>query len=316
MDLHSRIRQSYQNLAKDQVLMIDASQIKLWRECREKHRLSYYLGYEKAQPNIHYMFGSVVHKICEGYWAGRPYMETFHEALKLSQQLDIRKLDSKTSTKWSELCEAIAPITTIYFGYHDVENKSYEIDDTKIANGPKPIMNESEFTWEWGSHAGLTVLCCGVVDRFSSSACLTDTKTASAVGKEWKTDLKKRLLREPQMGFYSRYLNSQGMKVNKIEYEIIVKPYRGSDPRIETIDVTKEVRTYQPTFEQQFDWTIREMCEYYSPFSGCTDAAPWPMSNTACTTSIFGECEYLPACSGKSSLEDRDLYQIREGVTV
>jgi hypothetical protein len=267
-------------------------------ECREKHRIEYLLGKGPVEPNIHYAFGSVIHKMAESYWSGKPYMEAFHAALSVAQELDIRLLNGKDQTKWSALQDAIAPITTIYYGYHGDKATLYP-----------PKLNESTIEWEWGTHAGMRVICNGIIDRFSASQKLIDTKTASAVGTMWKTDLKKRLLREPQMGFYLLYLMEAGIDVSGIEYEIIVKPYRGSDPRIETIDVTNEVLDFQPVFLQQMDWAIREICEFYAK---CRDASPWPMnSGTGCVTK-FGECDYLPVCLGKASLDDERLYRIKE----
>jgi hypothetical protein len=228
-------------------------------------------------------------------------MESFHKALSVAQELDIRLLNAKDQGKWSALQDAIAPITTIYYGYH-----------AEAAVKFPAKMNEQVIEWVWGEHAGLKVICNGIIDRFTGGGYLVDTKTASAVGTMWKTDLKKRLLREPQMGFYLRYLMESGIEVSGIEYEIIVKPYRGSDPRIETVDVSKEVIEFQPVFIQQMDWAIREICEFYSK---CRDAEPWPMSNTACV-SMWGECDFLPVCSGKSGLDNPKLYKVKEAKQV
>ena len=295
-DIHQEILKSYREFKDKRILRINATQLKLWSECREKHRIEYLLGMGAVEPSIHYQFGSVIHKMAEGYWSGKPYMESFHEALKVAQELDVRLLNAKDQSKWSALQDAIAPITTIYYGYHS---------DWAMSNPPK--LNESTVEWEWGMHAGIKVICNGIIDRFSFEDRLIDTKTASAVGTSWKSDLKKRLLREPQMGFYLRYLQQEGQYVDKVEYEIIVKPYRGSDPRIETIDVTDEVMSFQETFRQQMDWQIKELCTFYA---NCLDAQPWPMSSTACI-GMFGECDYLPVCLGKESLDNPRLYRIK-----
>ena len=297
-DIHQEILKSYREFKEKRILRINATQLKLWSECREKHRIEYLLGKSAVEPSIHYHFGSVIHKMAEGYWSGKPYMESFHEALKVAQELDIRLLNAKDQSKWSSLQDAIAPITTIYYGYHGDRAATHPVK-----------MNEQTVEWSWGEYAGIKVICNGIIDRLSHGYKLVDTKTASAVGTSWKADLKKRLLREPQMGFYLRYLYESGSELTGIEYEIIVKPYRGSDPRIETIDVTDEVLAFQPVFIQQMDWAIREICEFYSK---CADAEPWPMSNTACTTSMFGPCDYLPVCLGKESLDNEKLYKIKD----
>ena len=296
-DIHQEIFKSYREFKDKRVLRINATQLKEWSTCKELHRIQYLLGKTAVEPSIHYHFGSVIHKMAEGYWSGLPYMESFHNALKVAQELDIRLLNAKDQSKWSSLQDAIAPITTIYYGYHG----------ETVRNGA-PRLNESTIEWEWGSHAGITVICNGIIDRFSWNDVLIDTKTASAVGSAWKSDLKKRLLREPQMGFYLRYLAQERLEVERVEYEIIVKPYRGSDPRIETIDVTDEVMSFQETFRQQMDWQIREICTFYAQ---CLDVQPWPMSSTSCI-GMFGECDYLPVCLGKESLDNPKLYRIKE----
>jgi len=296
-DIHQEILKSYREFKEKGILRVNATQLKEWSTCKELHRIHYLLGKSAVEPSIHYHFGSVIHKMAEGYWSGKPYMESFHEALRVAQELDIRLLNSKDQSKWSALQDAIAPITTIYYGYHG---------DKALTN--RPEMNETTIEWEWGEYAGIEVWCNGIVDRLTTEGRLVDTKTASAVGPVWKSDLKKRLLREPQMGFYLRYITEAYAEPTKIEYEIIVKPYRGSDPRIETIDVTDEVLAFQPVFIQQMDWAIREICEFYSK---CADAEPWPMSNTACV-SMWGECDFLPVCSGKTGLDNEKLYKIKD----
>ena len=110
------------------------------------------------------------------------------------------------------------------------------------------------------------------------------------------------------MGFYLRYLEQADYQVSAIEYEVIVKSYRGSEPYITTINVTEEILEFQKVFMQQMDWAIREMCEFYI---SCREVEPWPMSNTSCITQ-WGECEYLPVCSGTKSLDDPKLYKIKE----
>src|SRR5262245_12330054 len=101
-----------------QGIEIRQSTLRDWTECREKFRLGQVVGLEPIAPNIHYHFGSVIHKMAECYWSGQPYMEAFSAALKLSQTLDIRLLGSTERTKWVGLCESIAPITTVYYGFH------------------------------------------------------------------------------------------------------------------------------------------------------------------------------------------------------
>ena len=280
-------------------LRISPTQLKMWSECREKHRISYLLNTESVAPSIHYQFGKVIHAMAQAYWDKKTYMEAFHQALQVAQELDVRLLSSQNRTKWEALQENISPITTIYYGYHGNKNVTHPA-----------YINEQFVESEWGIYAGVSVVCNGIIDRMVSGPTLVDTKTASAVGKDWKTDLKKRLLREPQMGFYSwMYQRMQGELPQRIEYEIIVKPYRGSEPKIEIIDVTKEVLNFQPVFEQQMNWAIKEMCEFYSK---CREAEPWPMSNSACTASIFGECEFLPYCTGRAEITDSRLYKIKE----
>jgi len=277
-------------------IRISPSQLKAWSTCRESHRLGYLCNIESAYPKIHYHFGKVVHKMCQGYWDGKPYMESFQAALELSQQLDPRKLDGADRKKWVDMCDTIAPITTVYYGYHDAMA-------SRLAS---VTYNEAWVEWLYIVKNHVTVIANGIIDRYQQGV-LTDTKTASAVGRDWKSDLKKRLLREPQLPFYKRFLVSEHKPVEKIQYEIIVKPYRGSEPYVEIIDCTKEFLATEAQFNAVMDWHIREIVEYYTC---CREAQPWPMSHTACV-GMFGDCEYLPICSGKASAEDTSLYQIK-----
>ena len=276
--------------------------------CREKYRLNHIIGLEPIAPNIHYQFGSVIHTMCQSYWNGEDYMTAFTKALKLSQELDPRLCDAKDQKKYTDLCETIAPITSIYY-------------KTNGEAGPseKPIYNEYQFSWDWGTISGIHVICTGTIDRYFPDGTLRDTKTASAVGKDWKSDLKKRLLREPQLPFYRRFIEydngrivldeSKLPPVEKMQYEVIVKPYRGSEPSIEILDCTKEFMARQEVWDQQTDWAIREIAEFYA---NALDSQPWPQSTSACTTSIFGECDYLPVCLGNKLSADTTLYRIRE----
>lgn len=265
-------------------------------DCREKYRLSEVEGIRAVEPNVHYHFGSVVHKIAESYWAGKPFMDAFHAALALSLEIDLRLVTANNRKKYEDLVKYISPITRLYYERHMEEWK----DDPAV-------YNEHKFVADYGVHEGIEIVSTGTIDRLQQSGTLSDLKTAAAIGTDWKSQLKKRLLREPQLPFYRRYAEHDGHAVSTIEYEVLVKPYRGSDPFFETIDVTDEFMKQQKTWEQQADWAIREIAEFHAH---CLDVAPWPQSTSACTSMIWGECEYLPICLGQSSAQNSALYQI------
>jgi hypothetical protein len=273
------------------MIRIDASQLKAWSNCREYHRLGYLENIQSAYPKFHYHYGKVIHTIAENYWNGADYMSAFKAGLLKSQELNILKLNAKDRKRWVDMCEAIAPITTVYYAFHG------------NANDIKPTYNEHRFEFEYSPE----VTIFGMIDRLREYV-LTDTKTASAVGPNWKADLKRRLLREPQLPLYFRLCTLMGLTVEKIQYEIIVKPYRGSEPYIEVLDCTNDFLRTQKQFEQVMDWHIQEIRDYYQTQ---TDTFPWPMNHSSCTASVFGDCEYLDICLGRESKLNRDLFEVK-----
>lgn len=281
-------------------LRIRQSTLKDWTQCRELYRLHHVIGLEPITPNIHYQFGSAIHIMCQSFWAGEDYMTAFSKALRCKNELDPRLLDSNQNKKWVEMCDKISPITSVYY-------------ETYKNHAERPVYNEYHFEEDWGTISGIKVILEGTIDRFFPSGILRDTKTASPVKETWWADLKKRLLREPQLPFYRRKCERDGHKVTAMQYEIVVKPTEGSfkkkahDPEVKIMDVTEEFMANQEVWDQQTDWAIREIAEFYAH---CLDAQPWPQSNSACTSMIWGECAYLPVCLGKSSTADSQLYKI------
>ncbi len=259
------------------------------------------LNYQPVKPAIHLEFGKAVHKIVECYWEGKPYLRAFEEGFKIAQALDIRLLTSAEQTKWNALLDSLAPTATIYYGRYGNE---WETNPATV--------NEKLVEWPHGIQTGLLsfdeVTLHGTIDRVRGTT-LTDTKTASAVGKEWRTEFKRHHLREPQLWFYLRYCEYAGIPIDRVGYEVIVKSYRGSDPDIEIIDCSKEVFAMREKMNQQIDWAIREIVTFTE---NCKDVAPWPMnSGTGCFTK-YSACDYEPVCGQRVSLKDGTLYKIKE----
>jgi hypothetical protein len=282
-----------------EILRINSSQIAAWQKCREFWRLGYGKNYTPVKPAIHLVFGQAVHKVIEGYWAGKPYLEAFHDGFAITQTLDTRLLLSAELTRWNGMMDSFAKTADLYY---KTNGDGYETNPAKL--------NEKQAEWPYHSpfdgHPVSGVMLYGTIDRVRGTT-LTDTKTASAMKGDWRTEFKRHHLREPQLWFYLRYCEWARIPIDRVEYEIIVKSYQGSAPDIEFIDVTKEVFALKAKMDAQIDWAIREIYTFHTQ---CQDVAPWPMnSGTGCFTK-YGACDFEPVCNNRVSVADATLYKI------
>jgi PD-(D/E)XK nuclease superfamily len=190
--------------------------------------------------------------------------------------------------------------------------------------------------WNNASKNGIPVFVTGRIDQYIGTT-LRELKTAAEVGANWKHDYRNYLLRNWGIQVYYWYLcqrnwgassNAQsgvgqvgvhtasGLKrnqlpdvpPNRIEVEVLVKPYRDKRPRMELFDITKEVVSYRERTAQQIEWICREMAEYHLKYAS---SSPWPMSNTACLNK-YGPCPFLVGCNqGHEKAAEKGLYKIR-----
>jgi PD-(D/E)XK nuclease superfamily len=275
------------------MIRINQSQLDSWH-CKERWRQRFLLGYHSTKPPIHYVFGSVVHILTARYWDGVDYQEAFNEALRYGlEHMDIRLLPAKQVSRWNEMLDALPAIATVYWGFHG--------DDWKKTPA---IFNEQFVEWQHSNN----VTCYGTIDRLVTGGILQDTKTTSAYDRNWKQAIRWENIRRPQLSFYLRYCAQADIPVERIQVEAIVKPYRGSEPEVVILDITKEVMAQQERFVQQMDWAIREI-EHYA--TNMREVSPWPMNTSLCVGK-YSECDYLPVCDLKVEPGDSKLYQIEE----
>ncbi len=297
------------------ILRISPSQLETWN-CRERWRLSYFTKSTYGPPNIYYAFGSCIHRMAYGYWSGWDYQTAYSYALlpalqdqtkedwvskfgadtytdvvyphsieSKSSYIDNRKLSAKMLEKWNGRLDNLAKLTSLYFSHHGT-----------ACTDTKPLMNEQMIEWDWGVASGYQIRCTGIIDRVLSGT-LTDTKTCSAIGRDWRQSVKWDNIRRPQLSFYYRYCEWANIPVEKVEIEALVQPYKGSEPDIAHIDITKELLAGKERSYQQMDWMIREIASF------CRDAAdssPWPMNREICTSKY--RCQYLDVCDLRAAL--------------
>lgn len=275
------------------MLKLNSSQITAWLRCRELWRLSQLQMLDLVKPAIHLEFGKAVHKVIEGYWLGKPFFPAFQEGFAIIQAVDQRLLDSTERAKWTSLVDSFQKTCQLYYERHG--------QDCEVTN---LVMLEGKVEWPWSDE----IMHYGTIDRVAGTT-LTDVKTAAAVGREWRTEFKRHHLREPQLWYYLRYCRWAGIPIDRIEYEVVVKSYRGSDPDLEVIDVTDEVLAREVLMNQQIDWAIREIATFVNE---CADVAPWPMNSGVGCFTKYGACNFEPVCSGRVAMADGRLYKIRE----
>jgi len=261
------------------VLYLDASRLRAFRTCPELYRRRYMENIVPDKVAIHLEFGTAIHKMHELFWCGAGYDQAYQSAYDHLTAIDQTGLTPMEKERlegmWDMLPECVA-------GY-------YELHDGSV----KPQLLEAEFPFPTSSvpTSPSGVILCGRIDRYNDG-CLTDVKTVSAVGRNWKSELETSLVRDVQLPLYDYYLFCNNYIVQQILVEVLIKPYRKAEPRWEVLDLTAPIVAGRERFKQQLDFQLREMVHYHQNYMGMK---PWPMSSTACVTK-YGVCDYASAC--------------------
>ncbi len=146
---------------------------------------------------------------------------------------------------------------------------------------------------EWSCEYISGVTLCGRKDKVETDpAVIFDLKTASEIGKTWHADFKNQMLRDFGLALYDWHECRLGRSPKTIKVECLVKPYRGSECRLEIFDLP-EITVYRNRFEQQLQWIVTEIAHYHKYY---LSQQPWPMAQGQCITK-YGACEYLPGCN-------------------
>lgn len=281
----------------NRVIRIDASMLKVWDECRESFRRKYVENIVEKKPAIHREFGIAVHRGIEAFWRNLGYEAAFRAATDYALALDQTWLNPQEHEKWEEMVNYLPDVLACYYDEkgsptqedaHHVEYE-FELDSPSF---PRAVLHD------------------GRIDRMRRSA-IIDVKTASAVGSAWKENLRKQYLRDIGLAMYDWALSQIMLESpTTVIVEIIVKPYRGSKPRIEEIELP-EITTpgYRTRFKQQLRWKTGEITTYLHSETG---ASPWPMSDGSMCVTKYGECPYLPLCNYGDTAKNLSKYQPRK----
>ena len=301
-------------------LHIDASQLKDF-ECKEFGRQRYLLNRDLVIPNVHYQYGTAVHKAVQSFWEGKPYEQAIADAYEVTSAYPVQLIKHNVylSNKWMEMVEQLPDLVACYYD-------SMEQDLTKVQkriDGSHMIENEwlMPYCFICGNIRGWSVrncdhiaevFLCGRIDRVMVGPELPDVKTASEIssqGVPWKQMYQRGKMLEVQFGLYDWYLQQIGMTPKRAYLEVLVKGYRGKKPRLEIIDLPYVVTdAYRERFRQQLQWKVSEIV---SLFKERVSEKPWPMSQQLCQTK-FSECPYISLCGTGETPKNLELYKIRE----
>ena len=255
-------------------LLLDATAIKNFIACRERYRQLYIENRAPVTPSIHRAFGIAVHLAAEVHNKGGSYADGLRAAcfsLACASLQSLAGASVHLQTKWRELAASLPDCVACYF------------DGVTVGE----VLAVEQ---EWSHQFMPGVYLCGRKDKVQTDG-LYDLKTASEIGKTWKTDFRGQMLRDFGLALYDWHECRLGRAPKKVVVECIVKGYRGSMPRLEFFELT-ELPLYRKRFEQQLAWIVAEIYHYHQNY---LEQKPWPMAQGECHTK-YGQCEFLPIC--------------------
>jgi len=255
-------------------LMLDASAIKCFLDCREQYRLRYVENRVAAEPSFHQAWGHAVHLAAETHNRGG----SFEQGLLLAAE-DLAKfpehlLNPYKQQRFRELAQELPSVVAAYFDGVEV--------GTTVA---------VEEEWSYLYLPG--VMLCGRKDKVERDPVIIyDLKTASEIGKTWHADFKNQMLRDFGLALYDWHECQISRPPETIKVECLVKPYKGKECRLEIFNLP-EITQYRKRFEQQLSWVVNEIAHYHRHYA---KQQPWPMAQGQCITK-YGACEYLDGCN-------------------
>ena len=337
------------------MIYLDATAIDTFLQCREKHRQRYLENRASTYPSIHLAFGHSVHvaveacwdcpacpeckskvkghyplKGCSCDWHEYDYWRaSYEQAMKLAAE-DMEKFPEHLLTppdqqKWRDLALALPEMVAAYFdGVEFEEGAEVEQEWSEPYLGtcdcdPAHSHIHDEKCRKWFPNVAL----CGKIDRYHKGI-LYDVKTASEIGRTWKSDYRATLLRTFQFGLYDWYLRQRDGVIDvtkpseltkQHEYypstckiEVLVKPYKGKPARLEVFDLP-EITVYRKRFEQQLAWVVTEIVRYHEQYA---EQKPWPMASSQTCQGKFSACEYIDGCNKGWTPKVLEGYKTRE----
>jgi PD-(D/E)XK nuclease superfamily len=253
--------------------MLDSSAIKCWLDCREQFRLRYIENRVAAEPSFHQAYGIAIHLAAETHNLGGSYEEGLRRAADSLQTFPEHLLNPYKQQRFRELAAELPSIVACYF------------DGVEVGS---VVAVEQEWSYEYSPKVTL----CGRKDKVERDPeVLFDLKTASEIGKTWKADFRNSMLRDFGLALYDWHECQIGRLPKTVKVECLVKPYKGTEPRLEIFDLP-EITVYRERFKNQLAWVVAEITHYYHSYLAMQ---PWPMASGQCLTK-YGPCEYLPGC--------------------
>ena len=275
---------------------IDASQIRLFIDCREAYRQAYVLGRASKKPLIHREFGIGFHKGCEVFWRGGDYSAALVAAFDYAACIDCTLLTVKEKQKWDEMCGYMPDLLAAYFDSVEYEpGANLLVEDEWTCPGP------------YGDVSYGVVELCGRIDRFTRDHVLIDIKTDSGI--DTKEAFREKWLRDIGLAMYDWFL-CKGGPPRMVAIERCIKPYRGRPAKVELVELPEITSDgYRKRFEQQLKMVLADMVHHLDNYQ---DMAPWLMNtNHSCTTK-YGPCEYLSCCNHGESQRELARFKQRE----
>ena len=275
---------------------IDASQIRLFLDCREQYRQAYVLGRASKKPLIHREFGIGFHKGCEVFWRGGDYSAALMAALEYVGGIDCTLLTVKEKQKWDEMTAYMPDLLAAYF-----DSVEYVPDSN--------IYVECEWSFPYDPLGPLAnVTLCGRIDRLTEGLSLNDIKTDSGI--DTKEAFREKWLRDVGLALYDWYLCHSGIVPRMVAIERCIKPYRGRPAKVELVELPEITSDgYRKRFEQQLKMVLADMVHHLDNYQ---DMAPWLMNtNHSCTTK-YGPCDFLAICNRGESQRELARFKQRE----
>jgi hypothetical protein len=271
-------------------LILDASAIKTWLDCRELYRLRYIENRVALEPSFHQCVGRAVHLGAQTHNTGGSYETGLSLAATELQAFPEHLLNPYNRQRFQELAAELPSMVACYF------------DNIEVG---KVVAVEEEWSVE-NFIPGVTLA--GRKDKVETDPrVLFDLKTASEIGKTWSADFRATMLRDFGIALYDWHECQIGRPPETVKIECLVKPYKGKDPRMEIFNLP-EITLYRARFAQQLEWIVREIKHYHDNY-GSTH--PWPMAQGQCHTK-YGVCEYLEGCNQGWTAKTLAKYTTRE----
>jgi hypothetical protein len=295
------------------MIYIDASMIKDF-ECKEFGRQRYLLNRDLAVPNVHYQYGTAVHKAVQSFWEGKTFEQSMADAYEVTSAYPVNLIKHNVylSNKWMEMVSQLPDLIACYYDGMVQDLSKLALDHSGSVDDPAGNIGTPMLENEWQYHYSDEVTLCGRIDRVMVGPELPDVKTASEIssqGVPWKQMYQRGKMLEVQFGLYDFYLQQIGITPRRVYLEVLIKGYRGKKPRLEIIElpyITTEA--YRERFRQQLKWKVAEIVRYMTVHR---DQKPWPMSQQLCQTK-FSECPYINTCLYGETPKTEELYAIRE----